>query len=209
MTTMEPGAAPNLIERVKNILLTPQAEWDRIKPEQTSFQQLIVGYALPLIALSALCTFIGQAFVGVPLVGRYPIQWALTGLVTSVVLGVAMVWLLGFIINAIAPTFGSQQNQMQANKVAVYSATAGWLGGVFTIIPMLGILALVASIYSLVLLWFGLPKLMETPEDKKIGYFATVLVIAILLVLVVTMVVGAVLATMGFSAAAMMGARPY
>ena len=43
------GAAAGMVERVKNILLTPQAEWDRIAAEPSDLNKLYVGYALPLI----------------------------------------------------------------------------------------------------------------------------------------------------------------
>ncbi|MEJ0060064.1 MAG: Yip1 family protein [Terricaulis sp.] len=99
------------------------------------------------------------------------------------------------IINALAPTFGSQQDQLQAHKLSVYTATAGLLAGVFAIHPALGILGIL-GIYSLFLLYLGLPKLMKTPADKVIGYFLTIIVVmivvGIVLGLVVTTIRGAV-----------------
>lgn len=209
MTTLEPGAAPNLIERAKNIILTPNTEWDRIKGETTPMPQLIMGYALPLIALAAVCAFVGMAFIGiqVPFAGsiRVPMTTALGTAVVQIVLGVAWVWALGLIINAIAPSFGSTQDQGQANKVAVYSSTAGWLAGVFAIFPPIAMLGIV-GLYSLFLLWLGLPKLMNTPEDKKVGYFASVLVIAILGAIVIGIAASGVQGAMGMGAAMRGGA---
>jgi hypothetical protein len=191
----EPGGAATLLNRVRNILLHPTAEWDRIKGEQTSLQSLLVGYVLPLSALAALCGFIGMAFIGVSTgLGpsfRFPLQIALGSAIVSVVLALVMVWVMGLIINAIAPSFGAAQDQMQANKLAAYFPTAFWVASVFQIFPVISILSL-AGFYSFYLLFVGLPRLMNVPEDKKVGYFITILVIGLLAALVIGMAAGAV-----------------
>jgi hypothetical protein len=84
----------------------------------------------------------------------------------------------------------------QAHKLAAYGSTAGFLAGVFTIFPPLSILGLV-GLYSLYLLYVGLPKLMKTPEDKRVGYFVTILLVAIVCWIVIGMVMGSVRAAMG------------
>lgn len=194
MTMAEPGGAAALLDRVRNILLHPTTEWERIKGEQTSLQSLLVGYVLPLAALGALCGFIGLAFVGVNTgVGafRMPLQVALGSAIVSVVMALAMVWVMGLIINAIAPSFGAAQDEMQANKLAAYFPTAFWVASVFQIFPLIAFLSL-AGFYSFYLLYVGLPRLMNVPEDKKVGYFITILVIGLLAALVLGMAAGAV-----------------
>jgi len=51
--TMDPTGAgtAGLVDRVKNILLTPQAEWDKIAAEPADLNKLYLGYVLPLAAL--------------------------------------------------------------------------------------------------------------------------------------------------------------
>ncbi len=51
-------AMPGLIARIKNMLLSPAAEWTVIEPEPTAPAQLFVGYVAPLAALAALLTFV-------------------------------------------------------------------------------------------------------------------------------------------------------
>jgi hypothetical protein len=200
MTTEPTGAAASgLIDRVKNILLTPQAEWDKIDGEPADVNKIYMGYVLPLVALSAICGFIGLSVFGVSGFGvtyRVPMVTGLVSAVLQVGLGVAGVFLLAFITNALAPTFGSQQNMGQAHKLAAYGSTAGFLAGVFTIFPPLAILGIV-GLYSLFLLYVGLPKMMKTPEDKRIGYFVAIILTAIVAWIVIGVVMGAVRAAMG------------
>jgi len=180
------AAAPALIDRIKNILLTPQAEWDRIASEPADVNKLYIGYVLPLAALSAICTFVGMSIFGIMGIRMGIVPGAVTAVI-QVIMALVGVFVLAFVTNALAPTFGSQQDIGQAHKLAAYSSTAGFLAGVFTLFPPLSILAIV-GLYSLALLYIGLPRLMKTPEDKRIGYFVTILIVCIVVGIVMNVV---------------------
>lgn len=200
MTTDPVNAgAPGLVDRVKNILITPQSEWDRIAGEPANVSKLYTGYVLPLVALAAICSFIGLSLIGASAFGvtyRVPLVTGVVGVVLQVVMGLVGVYVLAMITNALAPTFGSQQDMGQAHKLAAYGSTAGFLAGVFSIFPPLAILGIV-GLYSLVLIYLGLPRLMKTPEDKRIGYFVTIIIVTIVLWIVIGVVVGGVQRAMG------------
>lgn len=188
----------NLVDRAKNILLTPKTEWDAIAADATPTQKLIVGYVLPLAAVAAVATFIGQVFVGasVPFMGtvRIGIVSGLVGLVFSLVMAVVMVFVVGFIADALAPSFGGQKSMDQAVKVAAYSYTPVWIVGVLGIIPALGLLGIIAAIYAVYLIYLGLPKLMRAPQEKAAGYTAVVVLAAIVVGFVVAMIGGLITA---------------
>ncbi len=77
-------------------------------------------------------------------------------------------------------------------KLAVYASTASWIAGVFNLIPALGALTIIGGVYSLVLLFLGLPILMKTPEDKKIVYYVVVLIAGVVLAMIMMAVLGAI-----------------
>ena len=54
----------NIVERVKNIIMTPKTEWDVIAGEATQPKDLIITYVLPLAALAAIAGFIGTVIIG-------------------------------------------------------------------------------------------------------------------------------------------------
>ncbi len=87
-------------------------------------------------------------------------------------------------------------------KLTVYSATPGWVAGILTIVPALGLLVWIAQLYGLYILYLGLPKLMKSPQDKTVGYF----VVSLIAVFVVNIIIGAIIAAvttaMVFSAVA-------
>ncbi len=189
-----------IVDRIKNICLTPTTEWPVIAGEITSAGSLITGYVAPLAAIGAVAGLIGSSLVGVtlPFVGTYRVP-IVTGIVTAIftfVMAIVGVFVLSLIIDALAPTFGGEKSSAQALKVAVYSYTPAWVAGVLHILPALGILAVLAALYGLYLLYLGLPRLMKCPQDKAIGYTAVVVICAIVITVVIS-VVGGVIAGAG------------
>jgi hypothetical protein len=64
----------------------------------------------------------------------------ISGLVTACfVLAAAVIgcFIVAYIINALAPTFGATKNNDLAFKVAAYSYTPAWVAGVLQILPPL------------------------------------------------------------------------
>jgi hypothetical protein len=179
----------SIVDRVKNICLSPKTEWPVIATEETPTGELITGYVAPLAAVSAIAAFIGGSLVGrtLPFVGtvRVPIVAGLGAAIFSFAMMIVGVLVLGWIINALAPTFGGQKSSNQALKVAVYSATPAWVAGALQVLPVLGLLGILASLYALYLLYLGLPRLMKAPEDKAIGYTVVVVLCAIVFAFVV------------------------
>src|SRR6185312_10577357 len=102
-----------LVERAKNIILTPKTEWAVVAGETTPDSQLITGYVLPLAAIGAVAGFIGMSLIGatVPFLGtmRVGIVSGLVGAILHLVMAVVMVYVMGFIIDALAPNFGAQK----------------------------------------------------------------------------------------------------
>jgi hypothetical protein len=97
-----------------------------------------------------------------------------------------MVFVWGWIISQLAPTFGGQANVMNGVKLTVYASTPAMLAGVFAAMPGLSILALVGSLYSLYLVYLGLPVLMKNPPDKSIGYMVVAALVGIVCSVVIS-----------------------
>ena len=119
-----------LISRARNIILTPRTEWPVIAGESDTVAALYTRYIVLLAAVPAVAGFLKSSLIGtqVPLIGtvRVGIIAGLTGMVMQYVIGLAVVYLLALIVNALAPTFGGQKDQMQALKATAYASTASW-----------------------------------------------------------------------------------
>src|SRR5580700_6780768 len=172
-----------IVDRVKNICLTPNTEWPIIADEPATTADLITGYVVPLAAIGVVAGFIGRSVIGqTTFLGTYRMSLA-TGLVLAVfafVMAIVGVFVISLIIDALAPSFGGEKNSIRALKVAVYSYTPAWVAGVLQILPVL-----------------GLPRLMKCPEDKALGYTVVVVICAIVLTLIIGSIGGMIAGATG------------
>lgn len=186
------ASAPGLLERIKNIVLTPKSEWPIIAPEPTTVSQLFVGYVMPLAALAALLGFVRMSVLGVSTAfgGGFRMPLASGLAYTVLMFGSALfgVFIVGIIINALSSTFSGQRDQRQAIKVAAYSLTPALLSSVLALSPILAtLLQLLAGLYGIYVLSLGLPVLMQSPKEKAFGYTAAVVICTILVGVVFAM----------------------
>jgi hypothetical protein len=189
----------NIVARVQSIILKPKEEWVKIKAEPSTVAELFTSYAMILAAIPALAQFIGLSIIGqrVPFIGmfRWGIGKALPYALVSYVFSLGAVYVFGFIINVLAPNFSSAQNIPNAMKLAVYSMTPLWLAGILYIIPALGILAIIGSLYGLYVLYLGFDMpMMDTPKDKVMGYMIVCFVVVIVLILIFSWIPGVIFA---------------
>lgn len=190
-----------MIQRIKDILLKPKDTWPQIKAEATNFGQVFTGYALILAAVPAVCGLLGLALVGQsygPIAGlfRIPFTYALVWAIVWYILILIALYVEGLVINALAPSFGSKPSMVNAYKLAVYSSTAMFVAGILNIIPALGILVFLLSLYSFYLLYVGMPVMMETPKDRLVGYYVVTLIIMIVIYFIVGGISSAVMTAM-------------
>lgn len=199
----------DIVSRAKNICLTPTTEWPVIAAETTPPATLITEYVVPLAAIGAVAGFVGGSIIGVGLgfLGgsvRTPIVVGLTLAVVSFVMAIVGCFIVAFIVNALAPSFGGEKNFIRSLQLVAYSFTAAWVAGIFHLLPVVGsLLALAAAIYSLYTFYLGAPILKRCSQEKAVAYTIVVVLCAIVLGSVLSYVVfsvfmgGAMMGTMG------------
>ncbi len=172
----------NLVQRVQDILLKPKDTWPVIAAEPGDTVSLYKDYLIFLALVPAVAGFIGMSLIGFGGFGfsmRVPLVSGLVNMLVGYVLLLAMVFALGLIANVLAPTFGGTKDPVSALKLVAYGSTAAFLGGVFSLIPALSILGLLASLYSIYLIFTGVPVLMKCPPEKAVAYTAVLIVCGI------------------------------
>ena len=184
----------NLIERVKNILISPDAEWQVIAEEPGDVTTLFMRYVAILAAIPALAGFVGGSIIGMTVsVGtfRVPILAGLINMVLGYVFSFVIVYAVALIVDVLAPSFRAERNFSAALKLTVYSFTPVWLAGIFILIPGLRFLSIL-GLYGLYLLWTGLTPLMKVPRDKSFFYALCVVLAAIIVTVALAIVQGTV-----------------
>jgi hypothetical protein len=180
----------NLVARAKAILMTPKQEWPVIDAEPLNIGELLIGYVLPLAAIGPIARFLGLSIFGFGGIFRIPIGSAVSMAILAFVLAVISVFVMAWVINVLAPNFGATPDMSQAIKLSAYSGTAGWVAGIFYLIPSLWLLAAIGGLYSLYLFYLGLPVLMKVPADKAVPYIVVIVVSVIVLYWITGWIVG-------------------
>jgi hypothetical protein len=189
----------NLVERAKSIILKPKETWNTVKGEETTIVELFTSYAAILALIPPIATFIGLSLIGVslPLLGTWR-QPVLNGLVHAVIyyiLSLVGIYVTAFLADRLAPSFASKQDLTSAMKAVVFSYTPVWIISILNIIPGLSVLVIIGGLYSLYLLYLGLPAMMDTPQEKRIGYVVVVIIASIVVMFLISLIAGLFLAS--------------
>jgi hypothetical protein len=164
----------NVVDRVRNILVTPKTEWPIIDAEPATVKSVFTGYAaivalLPVVGM-LLAALIG-GFIGV--LGAMIVPMILT-----YVIGLAVLYGMALIADAMAPGFDGRKDPISALKLVVYAATPQWVAGFFAFIPGLALLlSLVGFGYAAYLLYLGSMATMKVPQAKAVAFTAVVILV--------------------------------
>lgn len=181
----------SIVDRAKNILLTPKTEWPTIAAEPSSAQSLYTGYA----AILALLPLAGTVLAG--LLGLGAMGYAYGGFsssligyaVLSYVIQLGLLYLIGLLAGVLAPSFDGKNDLVQGLKLIIYSSTPTWVVGLISpLLPIMlgGLLGLLALAYGIYILYLGAAPVMSVPAAKAPGYTAVVVVIWLIVALFVT-----------------------
>lgn len=185
----------NIIDRAKNIITSPDKEWTAVSAEAPNANKIILSYVIPLAALAAIAAFIGYGLIGFNVFGYRVkgLDWGLYQGLTVLISALVSVFITALVVDMLAPSFNSEKNFNRSLQLIAYSFTPAWIGGILAIFPPIAFLGALFGLYGLYLLYIGLPKLKNTPEDKRIGYFVVIIVVTILVYIVIGWILTSIL----------------
>ncbi|MDR1846973.1 MAG: YIP1 family protein [Bacteroidales bacterium] len=186
----------NLISRAKDIMFSPKTEWLHIEEENSSHAKVFMSYLLPLALIPTVAAFIGYGLIGYkgPFgIHIHSIEWGVRQAIIQFISMAGGAYLTAIIINLLAGTFNSRTDFNKAFSLVAYSYTPMMLGGIFYIYPTLSWLASLLGIYGLYLLFIGLTPMMQTPTEKRGGYFVVSLICMVAVAIVLSLILTAIL----------------
>lgn len=163
----------NIIERVKNLIISPDKEWDAIKQEDKNVMQVFTTFVVPMLIIPCAAVFIGLSFVGYKVI-FFTVKGVEFGIRYAIVLGAVQIitYFAGtYILDALTTTFKGQRNVNRSAQLVGFSMTAVFVAGIFLVIPSLYALTLLGSLYAFYIMFTGLPKLLQPAEDQKLAFF--------------------------------------
>lgn len=191
----------NIINTAKQFIVNPKLEWEIAKEDNDSAQQHVMKYVLPLALISAVAIFIGVGLIGYRVFG-YRVQSVSGGLAQAIVSLASIligVYLSGFVIHKLAPTFNTTVSLDKAVKLVGFSYTAILLAGVLNIFPPLAFFTFLGGLYSLYILYIGFKPMTNVSEEKSNSYFLVSLLVIIGVYFIIGLVMAGVIGVFGFS----------
>ena len=179
-----------IINQAIGIITNPKDGLTKLKNEKATMQDIIIYLAIIGVP-TFIGVFLGYGFIYSQTSVGGVVGWGFGLAIIQYILSIGGLIVFAFIMNELAPKFGSKQNKMHALKMIAAAATPWLIAGIFSIIPSLSLLSLIGLLYGLYILYIGLPIFMETPKDQEITY----LIVGLILFIVVFAVISAIIST--------------
>ena len=170
----------NLIDRVKNLLITPKIEWLVIKTENASVREMLTTYVLPISLIPAAIALLSGLI------------WQSIGLGLANALAAIAMAIIGFYIgtyitDALAPTFSSEKDLDRSAQLVGYSYTPNAVASILSIFPLLYFFAVILGFgYMVYLMYLGVAPIKNTPDEKRVAYVVVILLVQLILYFTLT-----------------------
>lgn len=177
-----------IFPRAKALILQPGPTWTMIAGEAQDAQRLLTGWVLPLAAIPPLAQFIGGI-----LFGGLPLARGLSLAIGTYVFEIAMFLAIGWFAAWLAPRFGGDNRLDRGLAWIAYSFTPSWVAGVLWLIPPIGPLQIVASLYGLYVAYLGVVPILRVRPEQAVIFMVAIIAAGI----VAGFALGVVLFTFG------------
>ncbi len=158
----------DLFERIKLIILKPAEAWKNFRPEGK--QKVLQSYVYPLLALSALADFLGRLFTmdGTLSVNK-TIQTLLTQTVTTIISIFGGIFLACIILEQVCNWILDYKLERASSlKLVGYGFTITFLNYIVVgLIPDFRLIFFLLQIYTIYILWEGIPLLVPITSKKE------------------------------------------
>lgn len=163
----------NLINRVKEIILTPNSFWIKTKSEQENQTEIFTGFLIPLLIIVSAAVFLGEFFRST----HFYMGFAILKAIREMVLFLLQYFIAVYFTNTLMKTFGAEKNIQIARILVAYSLTPFFLvsivTGLFQFLYAIDIL----GVYSFYIFWVGGRELLVFPDQKRDSYLIITIVV--------------------------------
>jgi len=176
-----------IIKRVINLITKTNEEWDAIQGESLTIKDIYLKFAIILYAIPSVALFIGW------LIGGVPFSMAIVMAIFLYAITLGVLFLMGLLVDVLAPAFGGTKDMANSQKLAVFSMVPYAVIGALFILPIGGgfgfggglfYLIMLVSLFSFYLMYLGAPKLKNVPkqQDKLLPFIIILAVIWLVLI---------------------------
>lgn len=170
-----------ILARVQLALLSPKRCWDTIAAEQTPPLQLLQRLILPLAGLGIIVTCAGLQVFGfsVPFYGPWKpsLTASLIHQTLTVLTLIACLYTDAWVLHKLAPQFRASISFERGFSLIAHASIPVLVGSLLGFNPMLELaLSGFFSLYSLLVLFYGMERMVEIDPARRGGFFVVALI---------------------------------
>ena len=152
----------SLAGMARAFLIRPREAWEEVRNQDAGPADLFTDVVLPAAAIPAVAHLLGFWYHGFFATVFKAVLWY--------ALAVSAVWAMGKTLVFLAPSFGAAPDETKAFRLAAYSFLPYFSAGVFYLLPFLSFVVFIGGLYGILVLYHGIPVLMEIPDEKSVSY---------------------------------------
>ncbi|MDR9467020.1 Yip1 family protein [Marinospirillum sp.] len=186
------------IQHMWGVFYNPEKEWSKVKYDKYSVLQYYTRDLIWMCALAPIALFFGTTQIGWSIgLGEYVKLTAASAAPIALAFYVALLvgtGVMARVIHWMEKTYGSDASIERCMALTTYTATPMLLAGLAGFWPHIWFVVavgLVALSYTIYLLYTGVPKIMDIPEEQGFMFATSILTVG--LVVLVGMMAASVL----------------
>ncbi|WGL18126.1 Yip1 family protein [Microbulbifer bruguierae] len=188
-----------MLNHLFGLMVQPRRQWQEIAGLSEKGLNRQIPYVIVLALVPALCWYFGTTEIGWSIstggqVRTLTADSALSLVAVFYITMILAVVAVGYFIHWMAKTYGAKTHPMKGMVIAGFTATPIFIAGAAGLYPVLWLdilLAMVAVAYAVYLLYVGIPIVMNVSEER--GFLFASAVVTVCLVMAVVVMVGTVL----------------
>ena len=193
-----------MLQHALGLFINPRKDWTKIRDENCTVGKCYCSYVFLLASIPPISGYFGTTLHGWEIGTREAIKLSPdSALIIAIIYYLVMlvgVFSMGFMIHFMSKTYGSAQSLPRCITLAAYVATPLFLVGIFELFPILWlnfVIGLPALVYSVYLLYLGVPIIMKIPEEQGFLFSSAILAVG-MVALVSVLTASAILWGSGF-----------
>jgi hypothetical protein len=177
----------DLLNIIKGLFLNPEQQWNKLKEQGFSWQQVYFYYAIPMVFLSAYAILFNTSNQ-VQVLGMTPV-WLFFINISGSLISIA---LSAYLITKMAPRFLSHSSFDTTVTLISFAYTPVFIANIISALhSSLALLNFVGIFYMVILFFKGTAILLNTPAHKLSGFSIINLILLFAVRLVVTSFIAA------------------
>jgi hypothetical protein len=182
-----------VLARLKEVAFSPKTVWGEVQREAASLKELYMSYFLPMNLIVLICAYIGKVIRFNAVFGT------LLGSIIQLFIALGTLWVAAKLMELLAPKFSGTATFIDSARLFCFSMFPAMASQVFLLVhgPVATLLLLSGGLYSLYIFVTGVPHMLQIPEERKVGYLVTVVLLLGVALATASLVLGKVFPYVG------------